>query len=309
MFGIMSILASSSSSSFFNNASSSSSSSNHVNYDYQYFDFRPVLYITTHMSDAHIWYLDTCWLLAMSHSQLLAHADVMVYVTYTEDDDDDDDMNATLTNTTDDGGAAANTNTDRRNNRRQIIQILRNTFQHQSLTIHLRPNPGYEAGALSAMKDAMSSQWFTGYDWLIRLNPDVILRNETFILNTMLYDVNATGILINCDSQKPLSIIHTDFFALKPSALPHWAFGNVSMDGEGASVEGHFADDIREAILDKGHYRWVPGSEPTWHTCRAGFGRRMEDADVVHHHLGKDLSRPWAKMPKLDHRKECPVPF
>lgn len=244
------------------------------------FNFRPLLFITTHMSDAHIWYLLSCWPPAMQHSQILAKSDVMVYLTSSIEQKDD---------------------------LRRHINILRDRFQHQNLTIHLKTNPGYEEGAMAAMKDAALEKWFEGYDWVVRLNPDVIIRNETFILDTMQNDHNATGILIDCDSKNPLSMINTDFFAIKPSALDKNAFMNVSMD---VTVEGHFSIDIRNSIINKGNHRWVPGSQPTWHTCRAGFGREMESADVVHHHKGVDLSRPWAKIHEPNEKDlRCPIPF
>ncbi|KAL9187654.1 hypothetical protein ACHAXT_006032 [Thalassiosira profunda] len=210
----------------------------------------------------------------MRHSELLARADVMVYLTSSTGE-------------------------------KAEVDVLRETFRDQSLTVHLRENPGYEAGAMAAMKDAMVEDWFRGYDWVVRLNPDVIIRNDTFLLRTMTHDRTATGVLIDCDREKSLSAINTDFFAIKPSALGKDAFLNVSMEG-GQTVEGHFARDVRESIIDKGNHRWMPGSQPTWHTCRAGFGRDMATADVVHVHMGADLSRPWAKMPEPDEgNTEC----
>ena len=42
---------------------------------------RILLYITTHMSTTHFWYLDTCWPEALLRSSLLREADVLVYLT------------------------------------------------------------------------------------------------------------------------------------------------------------------------------------------------------------------------------------
>ena len=246
-------------------------------------NFRLVIFVTTHVSEAHIWYLLACWPLAMESSQLLTHADVIVYLSMGSEVD--------------------------RDRRRHIMTILQHRFENQTLTIQVRDNHGYQEGALAAMKEAVEDKWFERYDWVIRLNPDVIMRNESFILETMRNDQNATAILIDCDVRNPLKMIHTDFFAIKPSVFSKDAFMNVTLEG-GMSAEVHFSHDIREAVIDKGNHRWVPGSQPLHHTCRAGFQRRMETADVVHHHLGADLSRPWARMPEPNWKDlKCPIPF
>merc|ERR1719491_1899132 len=135
---------------------------------------------------------------------------------------------------------------------------------------------------MASMREAMVKGWFAKYDWVVRLNPDVILRNDTFLLRTMRHDRDAAGVLIDCDARRPWDLIHTDFFAARPAALSPDAFLDVST-GKGMSVEGHFAADIRGSILEPGRARWMPGSQPTWHTCRAGFGRRKEGADVFHY--------------------------
>ena len=106
-----------------------------------------------------------------------------------------------------------------------------------------------------------------------------------------------------------MSIIHTDFPAIKPAVLLKDAFMNNSLEG-GMSAEAHFVHDIREAIINKGNYWWVPGSQPVHHSYHAGMGRKMETADVVHHHIDADLSRPWSKMPESNMNDlRCPVPF
>lgn len=100
---------------------------------------RILLYITTHMSEMHFWYLQACWPKALHHSSLLRNADVMVYLTAPE------------------------------KVKELAIQQLNYTFKDQNnLTIHAVDNPGLQEGAMAAMRDATKNKWFDGYDWIIR---------------------------------------------------------------------------------------------------------------------------------------------
>lgn len=227
-------------------------------------------------------YLRACWPIALQRSPLLTNSDIIVYLSIGENNTQHEDYS---------------------------MLILQQIFANQTLTVHVKVNPGYQEGALAAMKDAMDEHWFKPYDWIIRLNPDVIIRNDTFLLQTMQTDCNASAIILDCDPEQPLKLINTDFFAIKPKALPDGAFQNVSL-GENVYAESHFSHDLRSSIINKGNHRWLVNSQPNHHTCRAGLGRDRKTADVIHHHLGVDLSRPWARMPKVDNRRfDCPIPF
>jgi hypothetical protein len=50
------------------------------------------------------------------------------------------------------------------------------------IIIHSRPNPGYQDGAILAIREAFKNHWFDDYDWVIRLNPDVLIRSNSFLL-------------------------------------------------------------------------------------------------------------------------------
>ena len=123
----------------------------------------------------------------------------------------------------------------------------------------MRDNPGKEEGGMALMKEAMTWRWFDDYDRVIWLNPNVFVRNETFILDTMQNNPNATGILIKCDVKQPLNAIHMDFDPIKPSVFSRDAFMNEYMEG-GMTVEEHYGLDVRRSIMDQGNARWVPGS-------------------------------------------------
>jgi len=241
---------------------------------------RILLYITTHMSKSHRWYLDTCWPRALLHSSLLSNADVLVYLTASKSDD-----------------------------KEASIAQLNSTFNNQKLKVHVANNPGWQAGATVAMKDATLNKWFVDYDWIIRMNPDVIIRNDTFLRSTINNDTNATAILIDC-TPKELDrnkltpkmrawngpLVQTDFFALKPSVLKENAFvvpsGNLI-------AEKLFTNDIRESILNKGGARFIEGVSPmTGKSCRAGDGRGVENTPIVHIHYNE-----------AEQTDSCPIPF
>ena len=230
------------------------------------FRVRVLLFVTTHMSTQHIWHLKSCWPPALNNSLVLDTADVAVYL-----------------------------NPEQEENRKEAMDVLQQTFKNQNLTIHVRNNPGYPEESMVALTDATQEGWFKGYDWVIRVNPDVIIRDDTFVLDVMKNDPKASGLLINCfTSSKTRPLIHTDFFAVKPEALSPTAF----LHPLSSKVERAFTRDIRK-ILDMGGARWIPGAQPITAVCRAGYGRNITDTHVIHFHPEEEM------MSELT----CPIPF
>jgi len=251
-----------------------------------------LIYITTHMSLLHIWYLQACWPDALDHSSLLRNADVMVHMTTPEEFQ---------------GVVAAE----------PLVDLLRGTFAGQNITVHVRKHVAgrdtmvgiehekKQNGAMAALIDAAKNKWFHGYDWVIRLNPDVIVRNDTFILETI-QDPSVTALLVDCyhdpkhlvTNPDEYSKIHTDFFAIKPSALPHDAF----LVPKTKNAEKSFTEDIRDSILKVGGHRFIPGAEPlTPGFCKLGFGRTLDmlgDTPITH----------WEPQGVPD-SLICPIPF
>jgi len=240
-------------------------------------DLKILLYVTTHMSPGHVWYLKSCWPEAMKHSLVLRSADVAIY------------LNSPL---------------DQREDNKKV---LKEAFKHNHLDIHERDNPGYQEGALAAISDATKEGWFSGYDWVIRLNPDVIIRDESFLVDTMENDPDATGLFINCDPNGLVRAdglkIHTDFFAIKPAVLKPDAFLKPA---EG-NAEYSFTQDVREVILEKNNHRWIPGANPeTPKRCRAGYKKSLTDTPITHNHffgIYDDDDDAWT------HNYTCPLQF
>jgi len=223
-----------------------------------------MIYVTTHMSGQHIWQLKSCWPTALQNSLLLNSSDVVVYLT---------------PNTV----ASKNvTNSD--------VRLLQHTFRNQKLTIHTRPNLGYQESATAALTDAMAEGWWEGYDWIVRVNPDVIIRDDSQLWNIVNHDKNATGILVNCVNSVASPAVHTDFFAIRPRAL---LLDNLISQG---SAERDFTNAIKKSIIGKGNHRWLDAARPTNNICRAGHGRDVQTTPVLHHHYKTDTFT-------------CPIPF
>ena len=275
-------------------------------------DLKVLVFMTTHMSSQHEMYLRSCWPEALKNSKLLQSSDIAVY------------LNPPF------------------QQRQSSMQLLKNTFAHQNLTIHLynhtrndaealsssantNSNLGTEtntktnafsswfqtksmiqqqkkamsiikqSGAMDALQQAAKHNWFQNYDWIIRLNPDVIIRNDTWMLDTILHDPSASGLFINCFQEYPNRgyKLHTDFFAIRTRDLPRGAFQHP----QSRNAEMAFTMDVQENILDQKKHRWVPGAGPKEDICRAGWERDIATTDVTHFH------HDW----NLDYK--CPIPF
>jgi len=64
-----------------------------------------------------------------------------------------------------------------------------------------------QQGAKQAMIDPFKHGWFEAYDWVIRLNPDVLVRREKWIRQTML-NTSIDAMLVYNDAA---NVYHSDF--------------------------------------------------------------------------------------------------
>ncbi len=240
---------------------------------------RTLLFVTTHMSTHHEAPLKFCWPTAMRRSHLLNSSGVVVHFVRNE-------LEAIAANETDVAiiERVANAARDRREHGFKAIRLLRRAFRHQNLTIHARPNIGYQEGAASAVIDAAHRGWWDGYDWVVRVNPDVIIGDENPLLRAMTGgDNNAAGVFVNCLSNptNKRHLVHTDFFAVKVSAVA----GSHSLARTARTAEDQWTNVVRGPIIDKGRAVWLEGSRPKKMVCRSAQGRSMEGALVVHIHM------------------------
>ena len=158
----------------------------------------------------------------------------------------------------------------------------------KAITIHERPNPGYQEGAVLALVEGFRNGWFEGYDWVVRLNPDVLVRNDTFLVETMQDDA-VSGIFVDC-YDKPCPggrkcvdrQVHTDFFAIRPGAVSRDLV--LKLDGRHAEA---MATAAFSGIVKNGSDAWVPGTGPHRGFCRVSG----EFSPVIHDH-----ARIWSCM-------------
>lgn len=234
----------------------SSQSSNNQRLTRQHRDV--LLYVTTQLSETHIRLLKICWPALLAQSSLYRNADVTMLVTH----DVQSHINMTF---------------------------LNQVFHKSNFRIHFRPNPGHQEGAMLAMSEAFDQGWFDGYDWVIRVNPDVLIRNETALLLRM-QDPNIDGIFVDCyDSYCPpgpgcnkARYVQTDFLAFRPGAMDKHAFKNASHH---VSAELQ-ATQVFSAIVNNRKDSWLSEAGPMKESCRVDG----KNSPVLHTH---DMDRLW----------------
>ena len=222
---------------------------------------RILTYITTHLSSQHYAYLEGCWPKLLKALPIFKESDFMMFVT----------------------AEPGRTNID--------MDLIHSVFARPGITVQVRPNPGWQEGASLALAAAYENRWFEGYDWVIRLNPDVIIRDDSFLRQAMAND-SITGIFSDClDQPCPAGQrcmdrqIHTDFFAIRPGAVSRERVLEVA--DKHASHAESMATKAFSGIVRNGSDAWLPGTGPHEGFCRV----RGKLSPVVHDHAGT-----WACM-------------
>merc|ERR1719237_768947 len=106
------------------------------------------------------------------------------------------------------------------NTTKRKLEAFLDKWSKKKKTIHYGKNIGYHPGAMKAMDDGFQNGWFDGYDWLVRINPDVIIYDEIPMFSFMdRPDVSA--VIAKChyewgENKKYYWQINTDFFAVRP---------------------------------------------------------------------------------------------
>jgi hypothetical protein len=186
-------------------------------------EIKLLIYMTTHLPKHHVAFLP-CWKDAIERMDIFKYADGMIY-----------------------------TSTDPSEEQLKMLPF-RNTV------IKLVPtNRGYQEGAVQAMIDPFLDKnvsWFDNYDWVIRLNPDVIIRNDTWLMQTML---NSTIDMIVHDclpwrNNDPL--FHTDFIVFRPQAVDRERLLNSNR----RNAEKHITASFRD-IYDQHRFAYVEGAK------------------------------------------------
>merc|ERR1712151_153286 len=154
----------------------------------------------------------------------------------------------------------------------------------QKMDHHIHPNPGLVEGAISALALASKHGWFDEYDWVFRMNPDVIIQDDAWMLDTITNDADAALLYTECKPQRPpiyknVNTIMTDFFALKTSTLPK---GHLGRFPHARNAETLFTRQMH-GIVEEGRHRHIPNAFPLiMNGCRVNGN--AGGSPVVHFH-------------------------
>jgi hypothetical protein len=217
---------------------------------------RILLFITTHFSKLHIDYLHCCWPKLLEKSTLLKHAEVLFY-----------SSNLTVV----DEKVLHYSKQLFQNNPSFRIEFIQEHDIKEYLSWDVKSQKQW--GANLGVSLGFSEQWFAPYDWVIRVNPDVLIRDGRWMWETM-HDDSAKALLWRCTGQQ----IHTDFFAVRPRAVSNTSFtGIVNISGK-INHEMTAMRDFKH-LLNNGN-RLMPGLDNSGGVCRL----RGERAPVIHDH-------------------------
>jgi hypothetical protein len=247
------------------------------------------VYMTTHLSSNQLRFFP-CWHDAIQRLQVFHNADLILYT------------------------SAPPTH--------ETLAYLR---PFQNIRVQVVRNRGYQQGAIRAMTDPFrqrpegttatttttaippahtnetmthaphTTTWFDTYDWVIRLNPDVLIRNDTWLMETML-DPGIDAIFHDCNNNRrhhtvvssfkralltqhhPTHRMHSDFVAFRPHAVNRTLLLQAAVAATNA--EQHITDGFGNIILDSKRYRLVEGAENRAGDCRI----EGKHSPVVHSH-------------------------
>ena len=234
-----------------------------------------LLYITTLYSDQHFAFLECCWPTLMERSELLPKMHVTVF---------------------------SNNETAVPEDR---IDHVRHLFRsNPTLNFEYAPLAEIQkikkqriikwnqAGANLAMELAFRNNWFlvdqknTYYDWIIRINPDVLIRNSSWIAEKM-RNPDIDGIFVKCRHDQ----LHTDFFAVRPEVVVtnHRQFEYEQIQNDSTHGRNPFSTMVKgnaektayqsfRPIQDSGRFAFLPDAPPTNGRCR------IEAPSVWHSH-------------------------
>jgi hypothetical protein len=201
-------------------------------------DLRIAIFITTHMTEEHATFLRRCWSSAVENVSMLRQSDCILFTT--ED---------------------------------PPVDLLPSTFEKfHAFQIHTYENPGYHEGALLAMSVAMDNDWFADYDWVLRVNADVVIRDDSFF-RQVLVDPSVDAVFVKCGTA-----IQTDFFAFRPNTTAPGAFRRQKHDRPIAEPDTTLA--FQETLQHTKRFKYLEGGRPNGGSCRV-VGR---DSPVIHDH-------------------------
>jgi hypothetical protein len=212
---------------------------------------RVAIYMTTHMSEQHRQFLLHCWPAAVQRLPLLRNADLLAYT-------------------------SSSNKTD---------EALFYNLGFPNVTILHYQVYDYQEGAVVAMVDPFlpeHAHWFEPYDWIVRLNPDVLIRRDDWLRATM-KDDSVDGIFVTVGKGRIGTKVHSDFYAFRPQAAQGERFlqrYEAMKEWKTLNAEKHLSIGF-QGLIQSERVRFLPNVE-----LRNKFLFRVEgkDSDVLHTH-------------------------
>jgi len=212
---------------------------------------KTLIYITTHMSEDHKQMFKNCWPLALKNSRLLNSSNIMIYMT------------------------------PKANEVKESIHLIKKTFKNHNFNIYISVNKGWNEGAMAALTQGEQEGFFDGYEWVFRMNPDVMLQSDKWFLETMKNDKGASLFYVECQFEEVtfpgVKALHTDFFAFKPGSLPTGIFQH----NPDRSAEISFTMQMKP-LIEANKHRQIPNAHPEAnHVCHIDGNM---NAPIYHYH-------------------------
>jgi hypothetical protein len=248
-----------------------------------------LLYITTHFSDQHVRYFHCCWPKLVSESPLISSAHILIGAT-----------NSTPISETElkylsdlfshnpsyqfrPLPSEEMTKCDRyKNESLRGNNPLKKPVNYKQCLANQGVQAGFQRGwvynrtLISRSNNHQQSSSVT-FDWMIRINPDVLIRKSSWLLETMMSS-KVQGIFAVCNTRQ----LHTDFFAVRPSSLtnPSLLFSKMGIKANRLNHERTAYRAFKHLLQDKDKHRLLPDVDPSEGSCRV----RGESASVYHVH-------------------------
>jgi hypothetical protein len=204
--------------------------------------------MTTHLSESHLAFLHRCWPVATQRLTLFKHSDLILFTS---------------------------SNSSRLDEWLEPLEFANKTVRHYDV---VKEDP-YHGGAKLALVDPFEKGYLDGYDWVIRLNPDVLIRNETWLL-AALQNPDIDGIFVWCSPPPEDVKIHTDFMAFRPRAVVHDPEKSPRQYAREIERTEPHAETIMSSIIKSGRHARLPGGE-CYRRLRRVVGK---ESPVVHAH-------------------------
>jgi hypothetical protein len=251
------------------------------------------IYMTTHQSVAHMKFLQKCWPFATQKLKLLQQSDLIYYTSASWDKIPHDLLTQSM--------KFKNVTIYQYKQEKIVwpIPIYKNgpkatpgeePLNQRDIRRHrglVSSNKQY--GAKQAMLDPFFNHWFDDYDWIFRLNPDVLIRNDTWLLEQIHKD-HVQAILYRFGQAG----FHSDFYGFRPSVyttqphitpkrlLSHLNDSSLTAEHQMMDIFGPLLklqdDNSKDA---KNPIAWLPGARIEPRQARLGG----TESHVLHLHM------------------------